>query len=189
MLQRSGSSERSEKREERAAPRREGFAHRGGRPASRDRSLARAAAAVFLAQDSNHCISESNSLMLSARGGRSRTCASRVKLSCRPLAKESLDDQHGLIPKCRGSNPAAPASQSLSPPWFPRKRPKTPRLRRTRRDWLSLRLPDRATKASFWSSVSDTPIARGIQASNPDFVYIASSPTETRRGHRINGIS
>jgi len=41
-------------------------------------------------QDSNHCISESNSLRLSARGGRSRTCASRVKLSCRPVAKESL---------------------------------------------------------------------------------------------------
>ena len=66
-------------------------------------------------QDSNHCISESNSLRLSARGGRSRTCASRVKLSCRPLAKESLrrTNTSGSDSEMQRFE-SAPTSQSVS---------------------------------------------------------------------------
>ena len=71
------------------------------------------------------------SLKLSARGGRSRTCASRVKLSCRPLAKESLRRC-----KFRTRRPAHICETSRYRAVFERPSYLT-RLRRT--DWLGRR--------------------------------------------------
>jgi Citrate synthase, C-terminal domain len=58
-----------------------------------------------------------NSPGLSARRGSSRTCISRLELSCRTSLpkKVSGDDRHRRSDsKCRGSNPPAPTGQSVS---------------------------------------------------------------------------